>query len=133
MDTTNLFTFQFTRLPRIRRWPIRIISLLLLLQAVGLLGSCLYLFNYIDWEREVSDVGLSSTVFETIGFIVFFVPVAALILFSAIGFLFLWRVAWLTAMTGQGLSLFGSLAVYFESYLNHMKLIYLIMLYSIVM
>ncbi len=119
--------------PRLVWWPVRIISLLLSLQAVGLLTICLYLLNQIDWEREWSAYALSATAFETLSFIIFFLPLVALGIFSAIGFLFFWRVAWLTAMIAQGVSLFGCLAIYFESYLKDYNFIYLIMLSCIVM
>jgi hypothetical protein len=107
--------------------------LLLLAQATGLLGISLYLLNQINWEREWSNVALSAAAFETISFIIFFLPLVVLAIFSAIGFLFFWRVAWLTAMIAQGVSLFGCLAIYFESYLKDYNFVYLIMLSSIVM
>ncbi|MFN8488796.1 MAG: hypothetical protein U0350_14435 [Caldilineaceae bacterium] len=119
--------------PRTVRWPVRIISLLLSLQAMGLLTICLYLLKQIDWEREWSAYALSATAFETLSFIIFFLPLVALGIFSAIGFLFFWRVAWLTALIVQSVSLFGCLAIYFESYLKDYNFIYLIMLACIVM
>jgi hypothetical protein len=118
-----------------RLWPIRAISLLLLIQTIGLFSISLYLFSRIDWESEFNDVALSVAALETISFIGFFVPVAALMLFAAIGFFFLWRVAWLIAMITQGSSLFGALSIYFTftSELSEANFIYLIMLYSIVL
>src|SRR4051812_28465338 len=83
-------------------WPIRAISLLLLIQTIGLFSISLYLFSHIDWQSEFNGVALSVAALETASFIGFFVPVAALMLFAAIGFFFLWRVAWLIAMITQG-------------------------------
>ncbi|CAN5764964.1 hypothetical protein BH10CHL1_BH10CHL1_40850 [soil metagenome] len=119
----------------IRLWPIRAISLLLLIQAISLLGFSLYLFSNIDWESEFNDVALSIAALETASFIGFFVPVAAFMIFAAIGFFFLWRIAWLIAMITQGSTLFGALSIYFTftSPLSQAKFIYLIMLYSIVL
>ncbi len=126
--------------PRLRRapirlWPIRAISLLLLIQATGLLSISIYLFSRIGWEREFNDVALSVDALETTSFIGFFVPVASMMLFAAIGFFFLWRIAWLIAMITQGSSLFGALSIYFTftSVLSSANFIYLIMLYSIVL
>lgn len=119
----------------IRLWPIRAISLLLIIQAIGLLGISLYLFSSVDWESEFNDVALSVNALETASFIGFFVPVAAFMIFAAIGFFFLWRIAWLIAMITQGSSLFGALSIYFTftSALSQARFIYLIMLYSIVL
>ena len=131
----NSATPQPTPLPRVRAWQIRAISLLLLFQAIGFLGISLYLFRSLDWEREWSDVALSAAALEIASFIIFFVPLAAVTIFTTIGFFFRWRVTWLMAMVEQGLSLFGCLIIYltFESALNDANFIYLIMFYSIVM
>jgi len=131
----NSATSQPAALPRVHAWQIRAISLLLLLQAAGLLAISLFLFSRVDWEREWGDVTLSASAFEIISFIIFFVPLAAVIIFTTIGFFFRWRVTWLMAMIEQGLSLFGCLTIYFtfESALNNSNLIYLMMVYSVVM
>ena len=132
---TNPVTPQPTVLPRVRQWQIHAVSLLLLLQAIGILGISLYLFSRVDWDLEWSDVTLSATALEIASFLFFFVPLAVMLIFAAIGFFFLWRAAWLMAMIEQGLSLFGCLAIYFtfESALNNSNFIYLLMFYSILM
>lgn len=133
MTKRNRSPVQLVRLPRLQLWPVRAISLLLLVEAGALFLSSLYLFSRIDWAREWNNVALSGVAFETVSFCIFFVPLAVVAIFSAVGFLFFWRVAWLTAMIVQGVSLFGCLAIYFESYLKDYNFVYLIMLYSIVM
>jgi hypothetical protein len=63
-----------------------------------------------------------------IPFGIIFLPLALLSLFATIGFFRVWRVAWVTAMSVQGLSLLMTLILYFD---ERPKYIYVIMIYCI--
>jgi hypothetical protein len=66
---------------------------------------------------------------------IFLLPVAFLLLLTALGFLFLQRAAWLTAMLAQGYILFNGLSNYFAdgSTLRETHLLYALLLSSILM
>lgn len=116
-------------------WPVRAISLLLLVQAGGLVAISLHWISQIDWDHELEDVLPSVTAIEAGSFGILCLLLAALALLAGIGFFFLRSSAWLAAMIGQGLLLAGSLTVHFsaQSALRNSFYIYLIMIYAMLM
>lgn len=91
------------RLDRARYRPIRIIGLLLILQAVGLIGLVVYEFALVDWQHIRPGMP-SRHVIEATASILFVVP-AALAFVAALSFLILSRRGWLLAAISQGLGL----------------------------
>lgn len=99
--------------------PVRAIGLLLLLQAAGLAALGAYEFSHVlsrvDWRR----LGSSGTeapppqVVEAWA-VALFAPPAALMIVSAVGFLFMHRKGWLLAAISQGLTLGICLWLYTE-------------------
>jgi hypothetical protein len=112
-----------------RRWIVRASALLLLLQAATLAGVNLYKSLQIDWATEFADVMLSVAALETILLDAIFIPLALVALLTAIGFFFARRIAWLAAMTVQGLILVSCLLFYYFGYRS--APLYGIMLYAI--
>lgn len=92
--------------------PVKAIALLLLLEAIGLVGLGVYEFSQVDWTR-VNPEALSRSAAEAAAFVLF-IPPAFLTLVSALSFLFLRRRGWLLAALAQALSLAVCLWLYSE-------------------
>lgn len=116
-------------------WPIRLISLLLMLQGVGLLALSLVWVMQVDWLQDPVLFPAEAATAERVFLGLFLLPVAFLLLLAAVGFLFLQRAAWLTAMLTQGYILFNGLSNYFAegSTLRESHLLYGVLLSSILM
>ncbi|MBX3013989.1 MAG: hypothetical protein KF832_20880 [Caldilineaceae bacterium] len=116
-------------------WPLRIISLLLLVQTAGLALITLFFLRRVDWEEELADTVPSVAALDLIVWTAVVAPLVLLLLATAIGFFFRRTFAWHAAMTLQGLMLLGSLTIYFftDSHLRNSHLLYLTMLYCILM
>jgi hypothetical protein len=110
-----------------RSWPIRIIALLLLLQAVGLVGlGVYYISTQPDLERNLNlleatpEQGFDKlspeveAVLEAVISGIFLVPLAIPALVAAIGFLFLFRFGWILAMITQTVALLVCLMLYLD-------------------
>jgi len=93
-------------------WLVRIISLLLVVQALAHLLYCLYEWLQFDWQQELN-VALSVEAEEALIIFSAFVPILIALLLVALGFLYRRRVAWMAAMTLQGLILLACLTFYF--------------------
>lgn len=100
-------------------WPVRLSSLLLLLQVAGLSGGGVYEGFHVDWTTAQQQLATLSTVdasrplFDFVILALFFGPLALLTLVAAVGILFLWRFGWTLAMVSQGLMLLLCLSLYF--------------------
>lgn len=84
------------------RRPIRLIGLLLLLQAAGLAGIVAYELSRVAWRRAVAES--PGQVIEAAASLLF-VPSAILAFLAALGFLFMSRRGWILAALSQGASL----------------------------
>jgi len=115
-------------------WPIRSISLLLIVQAVGLLSYNIYQIAQFEWEQEIYDVSFSTEFLYAGTIALIFAPIAIMLFFVALGFSYRRPVAWLAAMMLQGLILLSCLIFYFlpDDKYSH-DWIYPIMLYTILM
>ncbi|MEZ4677820.1 MAG: hypothetical protein R2932_26750 [Caldilineaceae bacterium] len=116
-------------------WPVRIIGILLFVQACLISGVTAYFTRQIDWERELNDIMLSIPALDIVMWGATLVPVILLLFITALAFLLYRRFAWLFAMTLQGLILLRCLILYFgtESHLRESRWVHLIMLYSVIM
>ncbi len=121
---------------RRRPWPVTALGLLLLLQALGLFSFGLFHFEKVnllarsDQPLGVTGAELLAEITQSSLISLVFIPLSLLALVTGIGFLRLWRIAWLNAVLIQGLSL--GIAIIF--YLQHQPAyVYAIMLYSIFM
>ncbi|MBI1882183.1 MAG: hypothetical protein HYR94_28755 [Chloroflexi bacterium] len=116
---------------QIRPWPVSVLGLLLLLQAVGLFDLGLFFFTGgLGLERSLIVERLIAEPVNALAMGVVFIPLSLLALLAAIGFFWVWRMAWLMAMLLQGLSLLTALVLYFNQKPGY---VYVIMLYSIFM
>jgi hypothetical protein len=117
---------------RSRPWTVRALGLVLLLQAAAYVALSIYLLLPFDWrataERPVDMMPPQQIDALSISFIL--LPAAILAVLSAIGFLFLFRAGWILAVTMQGATLLGCLALYFD---RRPQAIFPVMLYCIVM
>ena len=120
---------KINRLVSERRWPVRVLGLLLLLQALGL--ASLGAFNLV-WLEPLWVLTPQSLLPELPGAFIgsAFSLLAILTLLTAIGFLRVQRFAWLYAMLIQGLSLLLALNLYLRGKPSYA---YLLMLYGIFM
>lgn len=91
-----------SRVDETGRRPVRLVGLLLLLQAVGLSGIVFYELSRVRWRRP--DLGLAERAVEASASLVF-VPSAVLAFLAALGFLFLTRRGWILAALSQGATL----------------------------
>jgi hypothetical protein len=133
-----------------RSWPIRIIALLLLLQAVGLAGGNVYNISAQVGEQQNLDAWADSfdaevSAAEEIGDLspetlavvkafvsgVLLIPLAVPALLAAIGFLFLLRFGWTLAMITQVVALLFCLILYLDFFKPF--IIYPVMVYCVLM
>ncbi len=116
-------------------WPVRIIALLLFLQAFLISGVTIYFVQQIDWERELEDIILSIRALDIVMWVATLAPIILLLLITSLAFLLYRRFAWLLAMTLQGLILLRCLILYFgtNSQMRNSAWIHLIMLYSVIL
>lgn len=116
-------------------WPVRIIGLLLFLQAFLISGVTTYFVQQIDWERELEDIILSIRALDIVMWAATLAPIILLLLMTSLAFLLYRRFAWLLAMTLQGLILLRCLILYFGTnyQMRNSPWIHLIMLYSIIL
>jgi hypothetical protein len=111
---------------RSRPWTVCAVGVLLLLQAAGYVALSIYLL--FPLERYTDLVPQRQVDALSYGFIL--IPAAILAVLSAVGFLLLFRAGWLLAMAMQGATLFGCLALYFDT---RPRLIFPVMLYCAVL
>lgn len=113
-------------------WPIRAISLLLVVQTLGIFVGVAQLQAQIDWERALQTETPSPRTVDTALFVTVFAVVAVLLAITALALFFQRRGAWLAAMILQGILLFICLYLYFmtRSYLRNSAWTYIIMGYS---
>lgn len=110
------------------RRPIRVIGLLLLLQAAGLAGIVAYELSRVDWRPLDPEAPPARAIGAAASLL--FAPPAVLALLAALGFLFLSRKGWILAALSQGASLAICLWLYSESAPLY---IYPVMVYCILM
>ena len=114
-------------------WPIRAISLLMIVQAVALISLIAYWVTQFDWDLEMTSEGLSVDALDTALFTAALAPLSIISLLVAVSLFFQQRIAWLAAMILQGLMLFCYLWVYFmtTSYLRQSPWLYALMAFSV--
>jgi len=117
---------------RSRPWTVRMVGLLLLVQAVAYVAFSVYLLLPYDWRATLAEGVLAQSYAQAsaLSFSLLLIPAAILALLSAIGFLFLFRAGWLLAMVMQAATLAACLALYFGS---KPPVLYPAMLFCIVM
>jgi len=94
---------------------VRIVSLLLLLQAFLLLGIAIWFIGGIDWAAESQKLFYSASVIDATALGFWFFVTGFVLAPTAIGFFFLRRTAWIIAMAIQVLLLVVTLTTYFFS------------------
>jgi len=128
--------------------PVRAVGLLLLLQAIGLVGLMTYGLLQIDWQQVRFDsqqgleleIQLNSLQEESVVDADRAIIAAILLLLStvlailgALGFLLFSRKGWLLASLAQTLSLGACMELYYASFWENLGFVYPIMLYCILM
>lgn len=131
----HLSTPALRPLPKVNHWPVRVVSLLLIVQSFGLATIAIYFLRSINWADEVTYLIVSVHVQDTALSILLFAGVAAILLLTAILLYLRWAGAWLMAMGLQGFALSYCLTIYFftNAHLRASLFLYLIMLSSIVL
>lgn len=116
-------------------WPIRAISLLLVLQAGGLVFVLNWLLNSVDWEAEAVEIMPSFYAIEVALLAIIFTPITLLLVLVALFFSLRRQWAWLTAVSVQGIILFTCLWIHFQTdfFLRSANWLYAGMLYSVIM
>lgn len=114
-----------------RRWTVRLIALLLVLQALTLVTiSGIYLMR-VDWDLELGDVMLSVPALEAVLLALLLTPIGLFELATALGVWMRRPDAWLHAMIVQGILLIFCLVSYVTN--RGESFIYLLMLICIVL
>ena len=131
------------KIAKTRSWPVRVNSLLLVLQAAGLGGIGAYNVWWVDWQQvqydlltSLEETGSIEAAEQAIVVALVLGLPAILAVLAALGFFLLLRVGWLLAMFVQALTLLACLLLYveWEEVLYQEPLfIYPVMLYSSVM
>lgn len=113
-------------------WPIRIIGLLLLVQAGTTLGVTLYRLSRLPWPAAggLRLDALPPDALDVLLLSLTFLPIALLAMLAAAGIFWLRPTGWLLGMLTQGLSLLLCLLLYWE---RQPGFIYPIMLYNIIL
>lgn len=97
-----------------RSWSVRVIAVLLLLQAIGLVSVSLSKSTQINWQQAIRSESLSAQALEAAVISSMFIPLAVLAVIAALGMLWVFRIGWLLAMIAQALILLDCLALYFQ-------------------
>jgi hypothetical protein len=129
--------------------PIRVVGLLLILQAIGLVGIAAYGILQVDWQQLQPDPSQQDLVLEiqpgspqeelvleaveAVGIAVLFLPSTVLAILGALSFLLFSRRGWLLASLAQTLSLGACLELYYEPFWDNPGFVYPVMLYCILM
>ena len=131
--------------------PIRVVGLLLILQAIGLAGIIAYGILQVDWQQIQSDPSQQGELVleippdspqqqdavleaaKAIGVAVLFSPSIVLAIIGALGFILFSRRGWLLASLAQTLSLGACLELYYEPFWNNPAFVYPVMVYCILM
>jgi hypothetical protein len=131
------------KIAKTRSWPVRVNSLLLVLQAAGLGGIGAYNVWWVDWQQVQDDVlasleetGSIEAAEQAVVIALILGLPAILAVLAALGFFLLLRVGWLLAMFVQALTLLACLLLYVEwdeVLYQEPLFIYPVMLYSSVM
>ena len=109
-----------------RRWVLRVIAMLLMLQALVLLTTSVIYVTRLDWPRELNNVMLSARALDTFLSVGLLAPLGVIELATASS---MWRgriSAWLQAMIVQGVLLIFCLSSYIAGQID--QYIYLLML-----
>jgi hypothetical protein len=112
-----------------RRWVIRVIAVMLIVQAVVLMyvsGATGLAFN---WQRELADPDLSPRALDTLLLLGVLLPVAVFEVMTAIGIWLGRGSAWLNALILQGLLLIYCLSLYIDG--RSRPFVYVLMLLCI--
>lgn len=132
--------------------PIRAVGLLLILQAIGLVGLLAYGLLQVDWQQVRSDSqqglvveiqpdssqqegeeGSGLEAARAIGAAILFLPSIVLAILGALGFLIFSRKGWLLASLAQTLSLGACMELYYGSVWEKPGFVYPVMLYCVLM
>ena len=113
-----------------RPWPVRALTLLLLLQAVGLIVLGVISFSPLDLSQENNLFPIIQIFLTNLTRTIAFGTLGALAVVAALGFLGLWRTGWPTAILLQGLTLLVTLGLYLR---NAPPYIFALMSYCILM
>jgi hypothetical protein len=110
-------------------WPIRAITVLLIVQALTTTAVNLYFLYQIDWQYEMAYAALSVEATESALFAGVLLPLSTITIAVAIAFFFQRRIAWLFAMLCEALILCTCLWVYFFtwSWLRESAWLYIVM------
>jgi hypothetical protein len=130
---------------------IRVVGLLLILQAIGLVGIIAYGILQVDWHHiqsgssqqeglvlevqpdspQQQEIVLEAA--KAIGVAILFSPSIILAIIGALGFILFSRRGWLLASLAQTLGLGACLELYYEPFWDNPDFVYPVMLYCILM
>ena len=95
-----------------RPWPVRVLTILLFVQALGLIGLSIFNFDQAIFQQASSLFQLFMASITELTRTFAFGTLGLLAIVAGFGFLWLRRTAWLTGMLVQGLVLLASLGLY---------------------
>jgi hypothetical protein len=113
-----------------RPWAVKALTILLFIQAAGMLAASVYNFLTLDLDTAGLPVSWLALITSLLANSMIFAALALLALLASLAFFGLWRSGWLVAMLAQGLTLAVALILYFR---GHYGYVYLVMLYAIFM
>jgi hypothetical protein len=98
-----------------RPWPVRVSTILLFVQALGLIGLSIYSYDAAVLQQDSDFLHLVLTIFSDLTRTIAFGALGLLAFVAGFGFLGLWRTGWPTAILLQGLCLLASLGLYLRN------------------
>ncbi len=97
-----------------RSWSLRVIVLLLIVQAIGFVSISLSKSTQINWQYVLRSDSLPAQALDAVVISGMFIPLAILALLAAFGVLWVFRIGWLLAMIVQAVILLVCLTLYFQ-------------------
>jgi hypothetical protein len=95
-----------------RSWPVRVLTLLLFVQAAGLIGLSIFNFDQSILQQESDFLQIILTSFIDLNRTMAFGALGLLAIVAGFGFLWLGRTGWLTGMLVQGLVLLAAIGLH---------------------
>jgi hypothetical protein len=112
-----------------RRWALRVLSFMLMAQAIGMVGVAAQRLIEVNWQVETRGIMPSIQALNAAGLALALLPLGVVTAFTALGLYLVQLGAWLRAMVIQGIVLAGCLFFYLDGRADNT--VYAIMFFSI--
>jgi hypothetical protein len=95
-----------------RPWPVKVLTLLFFVQALGLIGLAVFNFDQAVISEETIFLQILLSILTSLNQTLAFGTLSLLAIVAGFGFLWLWKTGWLTGIMLQGLLLLVAIGLY---------------------